>query len=54
MYEHTYEKENAYPMFWVNGNDALAPKLSLNSSVNNTDLKALFRVSFKFRVKKYL
>ena len=29
MYEHTNEKENAYPRFWLNGNDALAPKLSL-------------------------
>ena len=29
MLEHTYEKENAYPMFWLNGNNALAPKLSL-------------------------
>ena len=29
MYEPTYEKENAYPMFLLNGNNAFALKLSL-------------------------
>ena len=34
MYEHTYEKENAYHRFWVNGNDALAVKSSLTQKEN--------------------
>ena len=29
MYEHTYEKENAHPMFMLNGNNNFALKLSL-------------------------